>query len=592
MKELSKLKDSKEPNENMSYENMQNRIVKVSTLATSLVALLIVCITVISLFALRSSYRESERIAEIVERDVKALNTVNSDFFNNLVAFETLVLGEQNQSTLDELSMVLKMHKDVVETVSEFANTHTSKDEVENLAILQTGLRQFDELIQKCTEYIANGEIEKAIAINKEYLVVVIEQISSSLEHLTSYYDSQMYDALANGERNYQINKITILIFSAIVLLYIAYAISKLRKRVINPIVEAKKEVTMIIGNLKNGNLDLSYRIPINVNNEVGQLVACVNVFMENLQNIFGKISHNSNVLSESSELMKESVGVAESRIEEISATMEQLAAGMEEVFASVTDLSSGTTDVTSSVKEVQTEAVKMKELASNISNQAVELSTISINQREKSVSMMTTIADAVEHAIADSKKVEQINALTDEILNISQQTNLLALNASIEAARAGEAGKGFAVVADEIRVLADTSKETANNIQQISAAVNKSVISLAESSNGLIEFIKRNILKDYDTFVTAGETYSENAKTIDDTMNQLNKMTAELQMTISEITQAFTQIHATIDESTNGIANVSENTNVLVTDVQSVIEQVTRNQEVVNDFEDLIKNM
>lgn len=77
-----------------------------------------------------------------------------------------------------------------------------------------------------------------------------------------------------------------------------------------------------------------------------------------------------------------------------------------------------------------------------------------------------------MQQAIENSRSVEEVNALTDEILNISSQTNLLALNASIEAARAGEAGKGFAVVADEIRVLADSSRETAGNIQQINAKV------------------------------------------------------------------------------------------------------------------------
>ena len=90
-------------------------------------------------------------------------------------------------------------------------------------------------------------------------------------------------------------------------------------------------------------------------------------------------------------------------------------------------------------------------------------------------------ILDVLNKAIEDSKSVDQVNNLTNDILNISSQTNLLALNASIEAARAGEAGKGFAVVADEIRQLADSSRETANKIQSINSVVVAAVNNLSD---------------------------------------------------------------------------------------------------------------
>ena len=73
-----------------------------------------------------------------------------------------------------------------------------------------------------------------------------------------------------------------------------------------------------------------------------------------------------------------------------------------------------------------------------------------------------------LERAIADSKRVQEIDTLTEEILSISSQTNLLALNASIEAARAGEAGKGFSVVAEEIRELADHSRLAVDQIRKV----------------------------------------------------------------------------------------------------------------------------
>lgn len=128
-----------------------------------------------------------------------------------------------------------------------------------------------------------------------------------------------------------------------------------------------------------------------------------------------------------------------------------------------------------------------------------------------------------------DSKSVEQVNGLTNEILNISSQTNLLALNASIEAARAGEAGKGFAVVADEIRQLADSSRETASNIQNINNMVTAAVKELIQNSDAMVSYINDNILPDYDGFVSSGKRYRDDASHVDEVAKRLQVETDRL---------------------------------------------------------------
>ena len=125
----------------------------------------------------------------------------------------------------------------------------------------------------------------------------------------------------------------------------------------------------------------------------------------------------------------------------------------------------------------------------------------------------VSKIQGILKDAVKESQNVEQINSLTNDILDIANETNLLALNASIEAARAGEAGRGFSVVAEEISVLADSSRNTANNIQGISQVVNEAVQKLSDSAQQMLQFVDETVLTDYDSFVSIVNQYQTDAE-------------------------------------------------------------------------------
>ena len=114
--------------------------------------------------------------------------------------------------------------------------------------------------------------------------------------------------------------------------------------------------------------------------------------------------------------------------------------------------------------------------------------------------------------------------------------TNLLALNASIEANRAGEAGKGFAVVADEIRLLADRSRETANNIQAISMEVVESVEELSGNATHLLDFVNTKVMADYDTLELTGKEYSEASENVDEMMRNFKYAIDELMQSVRNV--------------------------------------------------------
>ena len=190
-------------------------------------------------------------------------------------------------------------------------------------------------------------------------------------------------------------------------------------------------------------------------------------------------------------------------------------------------------------------------------------------------------IREMLGEALEESRSVEKIKQLTGEILDITSQTNLLSLNASIEAARAGDAGKGFAVVADEIRALADSSANTANNIQNISNLVISAVEKLAGNAETMLRFVDEKVLQDYDEFVVVVEKYESDADSMNSLIEEFSKNTGEIRDTISAMTTGLNDISTAVDESARGVTNVAESAVSLVSSMEQIKQQTVSNQEI-----------
>ena len=216
-----------------------------------------------------------------------------------------------------------------------------------------------------------------------------------------------------------------------------------------------------------------------------------------------------------------------------------------------------------------------MNERADHLENTAVE-------NRSGTEAMVEKIMTGLEAAIANSKSVEKVNALTEDILTISSQTNLLALNASIEAARAGEAGKGFAVVADEIRQLADSSRATANHIQEINEQVVVAVHELSDYSEQTISYIRGDILPDYEGFVTAGEKYRSDAEYVHRVMNAFVEKVEALRKVMKEVVEHVDGISSAIGESAEGVSTAATETSQLVEAMNRISEEIQESGDVV----------
>ena len=274
----------------------------------------------------------------------------------------------------------------------------------------------------------------------------------------------------------------------------------------------------------------------------------------------------------------------------DVSAVTEELSATMEEIAATVAGVDQNASSVMNELNEMQNATDDIAVYANEMKERATALEESAAQNKKSTIKLVAPIIEKIKVAIENSKEIEKISSLTGEILSISSQTNLLALNASIEAARAGEAGKGFAVVADEIRQLADSSRETANNIQQINGTVLALVQDLIDNSKEITAYLEGTVMEDYNNFVSSGKQYRDDAEHINSEMSIYAQHSAEITSTVSRIVESINGITRAVDESANGVTNVAESIQTLVGELNDVNSEMMQNGEIASSLSEEVQ--
>ena len=343
----------------------------------------------------------------------------------------------------------------------------------------------------------------------------------------------------------------------------------------------ANKELNSIIKGVEQGQGDLTRRVSILSNDEISDLGNGINTFMDKLQNIMKMIIQNSNEMEVVVNEVQESVKASNDSASDLSAVTEELAATMQEVGNSAGAINGNADSVRSEVDSIAEKSNSINNYSKEMKNNADQMESNARNNMKETGAKVKEILDVLNRAIEDSKSVDQVNSLTNDILSISSQTNLLALNASIEAARAGEAGKGFAVVAEEIRQLADSSRQTANRIQEINGVVTEAVHNLSGNANNLVEYLNESILPEFENFVNSGVQYRENATYIQSVMDEFTEKTDALKRATDEIANSISTITDAIEEGAKGVNGAAESTQLLVVDMEKISKRMDQNQKI-----------
>lgn len=530
--------------------------------------------------SLRSVSNVSKNIAQKQINSVSCLDAVKSNVIEmqkEVMSYCLITQDSQRESVVKNITRL----KNDTESYLKKLNTMLQSDELEKqLDTLEANYRTYEKKVDEIRE-IASTDAMTALEDANRTLGKYGTAVESMADKMIASNDkitkSQVRDFSAKSS---QANLVITTAFIMVIIIIIAVVLC-IELIVIKPLKKIDKELGVIIDEINQDRGDLTKRININRKDEIGKVATNINVFIEKLQTIMQKITSNSKQLDETVGNVVGKVNTANGSACDISAVMEELSATMEEVAATVKNIDENTAVANTKVDKMTVETGNVVDYSNEMHERAIKLQETAQANKDETTKMVGSIIEELKNAMKESKKVEKISQLTSDILSISSQTNLLALNASIEAARAGEAGKGFAVVADEIRELAESSRNTANNIQEINEMVISAVEGLISSSNKIVDYVDETILPDYDDFVSSGKQYNDDSTHIKNIMDEFTGLSNDMQKTIKSMVDAINGITKAVEESADGVTSAAMSVDSLVADMNDVNKEMDTNQNV-----------
>lgn len=537
--------------------------------------------------------RSSQQVTDVSMPVLQALDRINLNFERSQKYALAYCSASDNpglrEYMLGEFDGLFREIAEAQETVRTYSHIFSAEDQQrieETFATVDAAQGELMELLA-----LADSDQTAAFAGMNEKMTGWADAVGGAVDALGESNQARI-DSVTTGQTEmFRVSMSSNLLLTLVLIVAFLVTIVIILRMVVLPLKKQHQQLSEVISGINSGNGDLTKRLDVRSSDEIGASASGINEFIATLQGIMSKIITNSHTLNGVVGNVVEHVSSSNDSANDISAIMEELSATMEEVSATTNTVSEHTTEVESRVQSVAEQTDIISAYSQEMKNRADALARSARENMEHTNEMIGSITAELSLALENSKSVEKVEELTEDILSISRQTNLLALNASIEAARAGDAGKGFAVVADEIRQLADSSRETANNIQTINAQVIDAVNELVNSSRKIVDYINESVLPDYQSFVEGGQQYSQDATHVDESMEECAGEVRAIMSNMVNVAEAVDGINQAVEESAKGVTDAAVSIDSLVQSIAEVRSQMEENSRVAKTLKEESEN-
>lgn len=348
---------------------------------------------------------------------------------------------------------------------------------------------------------------------------------------------------------------VVIAIFAFIILMTTVIIISK---SISNPI----WRIVVRVRDIAEGDGDLTKRLRIERDDEIGELAKWFNVFIEKLHDIVWQVKENTNQVA--------------SATGEISATSAQLASGAEEQNSQASEVATSVHEMTAAIVENSQNAMRSVKIAEEANSKAAEGSEVMQETLEGMEEIVMSTAKTGEIVDTLSQRTDQIGEIIRVIDDIADQTNLLALNAAIEAARAGEQGRGFAVVADEVRKLAERTSNATKEIVEMIGAIQSDTRGVSESMGAARTVVNHGKEMAIKTKGVLGEIIGSVNRAME-MISQIAAASEEMSGGAEEISKSVESISTVTRESASGAEQMAATADRLTRQTENLKTLVNR---------------